>query len=941
MLVACMVLALGVTVSAANEPTVYLQLEENPAVAGQFFVYIAVKDNIAVVDTDGDGEIGDAEKAGLYAYQLIIDYNKDKFNLVNIIKEGVYEGAITPNKNTATSVWSVAGGLYKSVLNETTYVNDITGITDAKIVKYIFNVKNNAITEADYGVAYDFAFAAASNATLTSAAGNSPCTVDFEPVKYTIPDTREPIAGLVATAKAVEYTGAVIDPASTIEVNTIDGDVVEYKADKEIKDAGTYNVTATVKRAGCKATEVSTEVVVAPKAITATVANATKVYGEADPTFTATAEGLVGEDTLAYTFTRAEGEDAGKYAINATATNANYAVTVVPGELEITKKAINVTMADKAMTYGDALPEFTHDAPAGVTITPTVAEKPNAGTVDITATAESANYDVTVVPGTLTVAKKAVTITAQNEFQVQGRGEIAEYKAAKVEGLVEGDEITNIVVGFKGTYADAEGVYATEVKSYDENANYEVTTVDGVYEIKTALPVVVTFGENKKTYCDADGEIVVSGDLDLVTIVRKEAEAAGTYTDAYEVTLKAAEDASGLPYALTVENNVFVIEPKAATITVADAAKKVEDADPAFTFTAEGFLEGEAPAEVVFSRAAGETAGEYAITATYADPNYAITVVDGKLTISKYALTVKAKDVVAYVGKEVPALEADITGAAEGDTIAPAFTVKNELGEVIAIDAIDTSVEAVYTIEVASDANADKYDVTYENATLTVRKASGRPSGGGTVVKPAPGGSTGGSSKPPVSTEASAKIALKEKASSIKFIDGFEDKTFRPDTNATRNDVVAALAALFDVTDVKNAPAFTDTDDKTVKALAAAGVINGYEDGSFKGHNDVTRAEFVKLLAAALKLEAVKDAEANFSDINDHWAAEWIKTFVSKGYIVGYPDGTFRPEAKITRAEMVVVITRVAGTVDAENAVNFADVTEDHWAYDYIMKAAK
>ena len=189
--------------------------------------------------------------------------------------------------------------------------------------------------------------------------------------------------------------------------------------------------------------------------------------------------------------------------------------------------------------------------------------------------------------------------------------------------------------------------------------------------------------------------------------------------------------------------------------------------------------------------------------------------------------------------------------------------------------------------------------------------------------------------------EEMAEIALKEDAKDVNFVVADEENKFNPDVNASRNDVVAAISAIFDVTDVKNAPTFTDTEDEAIKALAAAGVIDGYTDGSFKGEKDITRAEFVKLLAAALKLEAVEGATANFSDIDSHWAAEWIKTFVSKGYLVGYPDGTFRPDNNITRAEMVVVITRVTDAVAGDAAVEFADVDASHWAYDYIMKAAK
>ncbi len=771
-------------------------------------------------------------------------------------------------------------------------------------------------------------------------------------------DTRKPIDGLVATpVEGLKYTGEAFAAEDLITLNTVDGDGISYVTDPaEVKNAGTYKVIATVEREGCKATEASANVVIGKKDIEVKMADKDMTYGDPLPEFTSDAPAGV-----TVTATVAENPNAGTVAITATAedTTGNYNVTVVPGTLTVAKKPIEVKMADKNMTYGDALPEFTSDAPAGVTITPTVETKPNAGTVAITATAESANYDVTVVPGTLTVAKKAITITAQDEFQVQGRGEIAEYKAAVVEGLVEGDEITNIVVGLKEAYTDVEGDYAIEVKSYDDNANYKISTVEGIYSIKTAIPVNVAFGENKKTYGDDDAAVVVTvtkgEDTDdassLVTITRKDNEAAGTYEDAYEVTLNVATDeATGLPYALNVTGNTFVIEPKAAKITIANASKLVDAADPeGYTFEAVDFLEGEAPAEINITRDEGEKVGEYAITTDYKDANYKIEVVNGVFEIKKRNVKVTAPSEDVNLGEAVPELVAKI----EGDALEGALTITIEIynAEGTKVDVVDTSIEAEYKTKAVVVCDAEKYTVETVDGVLTVEQVSSRPSGGGGVKRPATvvdkedkedkeedkeeDKTEDSASKP------SANIAMKEDAKDVNFAVADAENKFNPDVNASRNDVVAVISSLFAVTDVENAPAFTDTEDEAIKGLAAAGVINGYEDGSFQGEKDITRAEFVKLLAAALKLEVVEGAEANFADIEGHWAAEWVKTFAAKGYLVGYPDGTFRPEDKITRAEMIVVATRIAGSVAGEAAVEFADVDASHWAYDFIMKAAK
>ncbi|MDR1101162.1 MAG: S-layer homology domain-containing protein [Clostridiales bacterium] len=100
-----------------------------------------------------------------------------------------------------------------------------------------------------------------------------------------------------------------------------------------------------------------------------------------------------------------------------------------------------------------------------------------------------------------------------------------------------------------------------------------------------------------------------------------------------------------------------------------------------------------------------------------------------------------------------------------------------------------------------------------------------------------------------------------------------------------------------------------------INELVSRGVINGYDNGDgtfvFLPENDVTRAEFVKMLAGIAEVDTSVYVEEIFSDVfDDYWASTYIAWASSSGYIGGYEDGEFRPENKITREEIAVVMSR-------------------------------
>ena len=95
----------------------------------------------------------------------------------------------------------------------------------------------------------------------------------------------------------------------------------------------------------------------------------------------------------------------------------------------------------------------------------------------------------------------------------------------------------------------------------------------------------------------------------------------------------------------------------------------------------------------------------------------------------------------------------------------------------------------------------------------------------------------------------------------------------------------------------------TDYED-AVARLGALGIIVGYPDGTFRPEQPVTRAEFAKIMVSALGIgEAAQYAAGptRFPDVPaDHWASGYINVAVDVGVVVGYPDGTFLPENQVT-----------------------------------------
>lgn len=142
-------------------------------------------------------------------------------------------------------------------------------------------------------------------------------------------------------------------------------------------------------------------------------------------------------------------------------------------------------------------------------------------------------------------------------------------------------------------------------------------------------------------------------------------------------------------------------------------------------------------------------------------------------------------------------------------------------------------------------------------------------------------------------------------------------------------------------------PVLTDVSShwaaSAIQKAVQAGFVNGYADNSFRPNKQVNRAEFVTMLARALKLP--ESSAGTFKDASaiPTWASAYAAQAAAAGIISGYEDGTFRPEQQLTRSELTVMIVRALGiTVDPQAKLSFADSSDvPKWAVPYIAAAVE
>ena len=161
------------------------------------------------------------------------------------------------------------------------------------------------------------------------------------------------------------------------------------------------------------------------------------------------------------------------------------------------------------------------------------------------------------------------------------------------------------------------------------------------------------------------------------------------------------------------------------------------------------------------------------------------------------------------------------------------------------------------------------------------------------------------------------KVAKLLTGDHIAYIKGYPDGGVHPTANITRAEVSAIFYRLLsdDARGVYTTSIhiFSDAQNSwastEIATLTNAGILKGYTDGTFRPNAAITRAEFA---AIAARFDKLSGGDKTFTDVpTDHWAYAAITSAAEKGWVNGYADGTFRPNNAITRAEVVKITNAV------------------------------
>lgn len=417
---------------------------------------------------------------------------------------------------------------------------------------------------------------------------------------------------------------------------------------------------------------------VSKKTVTVKADDKSKIYGNADPELTATVTGTLGNDTVVYTVSREAGQEVGTYTITPSgeAVQGNYSVTFETGTFEVLGKSADSESITAAQDENEIL---VYD---GTTNKPTITVKDGETVLD-----EDTDGDG-VDEGVYSITYEGVEPTLYPESG--GDATVPPTNAGTYEA----------VIVFKTPYIGTRRV---------------------VFEIGKKT-LTVTADAKSKTYGEADPTLtysfdgLVAGDTEAVvtgSLSREVGENAGTYAIT-QGTLSAGNN-----YEINYTGANLTVGKKTLTVTADAKTKTYGNADPAFTYTAEGFAYEDSAANVIsgtLSRAEGSDVGTYAITqgTLSAGDNYDISYTGANLTVTKRNVTLTSATVSkAYDGTALTNAEITVSadGFADGEGAEYNVTGTQTLP--------GNSVNG-FTYTLNEGTNADNYTITKSEGTLTV-----------------------------------------------------------------------------------------------------------------------------------------------------------------------------------------------------------------------------
>lgn len=554
---------------------------------------------------------------------------------------------------------------------------------------------------------------------------------------------------------------------------------------------------------------------------------------------------------------------------------------------------------------------------------------------------------------TLTAKKKPIKLSEiQFEASKAYGDDNVNASATLPTGAIEAADADKVKLTFKAEFAtpeqvgDAQKVTFSDFKfakvgegTEDVSGNYVLVndegteiaadkTVEGTGKITQGTqvaPVAPTVSVDQKT-----NNIVVAGPLgDNIeysingtdwqtgtTFTGLENGKAYTVYARYKATETLAASPASTADATTYKNHLVVYKVNTSTSPLAEIYTNETSATSDNDINTKILTAKPSKFKAYFTDLAGKTAITYPFTLSTETTLYMSQTAGGGGGGGRSVSIKLDKDTVSgVVGDKIK-----VTATVTGSTAKPTWTSSNE--DVATVDEngnITLVGKGTATVKV-------KVNGVVKNIPVTVKEATATPTPVPTV-KP--------TEAPVINTEYTKPYAS-----------GYDDGSFLPNNNITRGELAAMIARLSygdDLPDGMYQASFPDVDsdawfNKYIGYLEDKDVLSGYEDGTFRPMDTITRGEISAVIARAQRYDLISYNNI-FTDVTENdWAKDYIETLADKNIVSGYEDGTFGPYSPLTRAEAVAIINRVL--VESTPIVTFTpnDIA-GHWAEADILLA--
>lgn len=801
---------------------------------------------------------------------------------------------------------------------------------------------------------------------------------ETESAEYTIKVTKRDVT-LTSATDSKEYDGT---PLTNRDVTVggdgfVDGEGATYDVTgtaTNVSDTQTnnntfnYTLNGNTKPDNYNITMVEGTLTITPKKVTIKVNDAEKLFGEDDPTFTGTVPpdlinaGDLGEITYVRTNTDVEAVGTYSNVLNAQYTdNPNYKVIVEKGSFEIKtatsgasltaqggewtydgkSHTVSVSGADGYTIYykvGDA--DWTTDAPSVTDVTE--------GLVTVSVKATKVGYtDLTCDNVTLKINPKAVTITVADKSKIVGEND-PEFTGT-VAGLVDENDLGTITYVRTNTGVETAGIYSNVLDAqYTENSNYTVKVMKGDFTITEKQPTTKYADVEVRYYKDSVEENNRLNETPFVMknqVVGDQIDLGFPLINAYQPDgYKPGVQVGSTYTVIEGENVIKVLYTKLGTIQLGDfifknfesryGASTEEtfyayamvtsiDATSAESAESEQVEQSEqsgepkqsappseptAPEQPAAPEQPGQSEQQPATPSETPEPE--VIEVSDSLTLDdrlyEYEGSVTLK---AGYSKQFTFAEVSLPAG----TYCVEVHERDDGKDNIVYD--DTTYFFILTVDEDGSYSANDFAFCAEDSDERIPMDSAEKvefTNEYTYRRP-----HHPRPKPTVEIEDDDALGLNT-TDHFAYIVGYGNGEVRPQNNITRAEVATIFFRLLtdDVRDenLTKTNRYSDVTradwyNTAVSTLSSMGIITGYPDGTFRPNAAITRAEFAAI-AARFDNDGDKTA-AKFSDIATHWAKDEISIAYNNGWITGYPNGTFAPQRDITRAETMTLVNRV------------------------------